>query len=514
MQQATTLPAIRNPSSPGQDSPWHDIMPLADLADAAPRRMQVGDRSFLVVRQGEQVRAFAATCPHKGAPLEQGTLCAGKLVCPWHKAVFDLNDGGLIEPLALDPLPRYPTRLVDGRIQIQPVALPLPAPVPTGADQGVVIVGAGAAGVTAAVSLREFGFAGRITLIGDETAPPYDRTALTKTVLAEKEEGNRAPPLRPAGFYETHGIDRVVARVTAFDPASRTVELSDGRKLTGDHVVLAPGAAPRMLDVPGHDLPDVFTLRSQADAQAILATRNITDRHVVVCGGSFIGMEAAASLSQAGAKVTVVSATAVPFEKALGHEIGLRLRRLHQEKGVTYIGGHRVTAIAERGGKRQVTLDNGRILLADMVVAGLGVRPATGFVPALATAPDGGIDVDGAMQAAPHVYAAGDIARFVHQGRRMRIEHWRTAQIHGRVAARAIMKQPGRFEEIPWFWTLQFGRKLEYVGYQEPFDRVTIDGDLDAFNFMATQWNGARRVGVITAGRPRETGELVLRRTL
>ncbi|MCE2563487.1 FAD-dependent oxidoreductase [Komagataeibacter sp. FNDCF1] len=516
MPQAGT--ATRSPTTvaavPPDPAAWHDAMALADLDTATPHRITVGRTPVLMIRQDDGIRAFSATCPHKGAPLEQGTLCAGRLVCPWHKAVFDTTDGHLLAPVALDPLPRYPVRARDGRIQVQLQAIPPETPAPRAPDAHVLIVGEGAAGLTAAVSLREFGFAGRITMISRDATPPYDRTALTKTVLAGKEEGNRAPPLRAPDFYTAHDITRLTTTVTAFDAPTRTLSLADGRQLTGDHVILAPGSQPRTLEVPGHDLPGVHMLRTQADARAIVAGADHTGRHVVVCGASFIGMEAAAALRMAGAEVTVVAPDTVPFEKMLGREIGSRLHALHTQEGVTYAGGHRAASIHRHADGLSVVLDDGTRLAADLVVTGVGVRPATEFAPGLARTPDGGIDVDGTMQAAPHVYAAGDVARFIHQGVRIRIEHWRTAQMHGRIAAGTIMKRTTPPATIPWFWTLQFGRKLEYVGYQEPFDRVTIEGDLESFDFLATQWQGARRVGVVAAGRARQMGELALRQTL
>ena len=513
-QADTRTPHSLPPAIQPDPAAWHDARALAALPDATPHRIEIGQNAMLLIRQGDEIRAFSATCPHKGAPLEQGALCAGKLVCPWHKAVFDMTDGHLLAPVALDPLPHYPARVRDGRIQVrlQPIA-PAPA-LPTGHDAHVIVVGDGAAGVTAAVSLREFGFAGRITMSSRDTAPPYDRTALTKTVLAGKADGNMAPALRVPDFYTTHDITRLPATVTTFDAATRTVGLADGRSLTGEHVILAPGSQPRRLDVPGCDLPGVHVLRTQADALAIMADGAQTGRRIVICGASFIGMEAAAALRMAGAVVTVVAPDLVPFEKQLGHEIGTRLRALHAQKGVTYAGGRRATSIHRNDGGLTVVLDDETRLAADLVLTGVGVRPATEFAPQLAQTPDGGMDVDSAMQAAPHVYAVGDVARFIHQGVRIRIEHWRTAQMHGRIAASTIMKRPARPATIPWFWTQQFGRKLEYVGYQEHFDRVTIEGDLEGFDFLATQWQGARRVGVVAAGRARQMGELALRHTL
>ncbi|RBM05895.1 benzene 1,2-dioxygenase [Novacetimonas cocois] len=494
------------------ENTWFDVIAVSEVRGMRPVRVEVAGTAMVLVSQEGEVRAFAATCPHKGAPLEKGIVCEGRIVCPWHKAEFSAHDGRLLEPLALDPLPRYPTRVRQGRVEVAPHVEPSPSSPRVAETRSVIIVGAGAAGTATAVFLREAGFAGRITLIGQEDCAPYDRTALSKNVLAGKAEHNAPPPLRPENFYETHDVVCRVGRVVAMEPETRTLRLADGESLSADHVVLAPGSTPRMLDVPGHDLKGVFTLRTSRDAQAILSSgRARRDWRVVICGGSFIAMEAAAALRQHGANVTIVADPAIPFENVLGVEIGGRLRALYEANGVVYRGGRRVAKIVGDDHVGGVILDNGESLAADTVVAGIGVRPATDFLPQSLLAGDGGIDVDGRMRVLPGIHVVGDAARFMHGGRRMRIEHWRTAQVQGRVAARAIVGMEDEFDEIPWFWTQQFGKKLEYAGYQEEFDHVEIEGDLEHFDFTATLSRQGRPVGVITGGRPDVTARMVVR---
>nr|WP_275943756.1 FAD-dependent oxidoreductase [Gluconacetobacter tumulisoli] len=371
-----------------------------------------------------------------------------------------------------------------------------------------MVVGAGAAGVAAAVSLREFGFAGPITMVDMQNAAPYDRTALTKAVLAGKAQDDTPPSLRPDDFWTDHGIDRLVGQVVALDAPSRAITLADGRVLTADHVLLAPGSIPRRLDVPGADLQGVFTLRQTADTQRMLAACPAKG-HVVISGGSFIGMEAAASLKSRGMQVTIIAPDDIPFAKIFGREIGHRLRRLHEENGVVYRGGRRIARIEGDERVERIWLDDGTHLDADVMLAGIGVQPATDFATALA-AQDGGIDVDDGMQALPGIYVAGDCARITHGDSRVRIEHWRSAEVQGRQAARTIAGQsrPSRF--LPWFWTQQFGCKLEYAGYHEPFDDVTIEGDLETFHFVARLALNSRCVGVVTAGHPEVTANAVL----
>ncbi|ACI50682.1 Rieske (2Fe-2S) domain protein [Gluconacetobacter diazotrophicus PA1 5] len=491
-----------------RDAPWHDVAALEDLDPAIARRVEVeGHPVLLLRRENGQVRALAAECPHKGAPLEKSVVCGDRLVCPWHKAIFSVEDGRLLEPLALDPLASYPTEIRDGRVLVSLGARPLSSGT-EGPAQSVLIVGAGAAGVAAAVSLREFGFAGSVTMVDSQDAAPYDRTALTKAVLAGKADGDMPPLLRPDGFWTDHGIDRVVGLVVALDAPSRAITLADGRVLAADHVLLAPGSTPRPLDVPGADLPGVFTLRQTVDAQRMLAACPPNGR-VVISGGNFIGMEAAASLTSRGMQVTIIAPDDIPFAKMFGREVGARLRRLHEENGVVYSGGRRIVGMEGDQRVERVSLDDGTSLEDEIVLVGVGVQPATGFAAALA-APDGGIDVDDRMQALPGISVAGDCARITHGDSRVRIEHWRSAQVQGRQAARTITGRSGPSRFLPWFWTQQFGSKIEYAGYHEPFDDVTIEGDLDALHFVARLARNGRCVGLVTAGRPDVTAHAVL----
>ncbi|MBB2188432.1 FAD-dependent oxidoreductase [Gluconacetobacter azotocaptans] len=491
---------------------WHDIVAFDELSANEPRRIEIDGKPLVVLKEGGRIHALSAKCPHKGAPLEKGAVCDGTLVCPWHKAIFSVVDGRLMEPPALDPLESFPVEVRDGRVLIQyrPKAIgPTSSEVrrmPSEAES-VVIVGAGAAGTTTAVSLREFGFGGPIALIDPEKRAPYDRTALSKTVLAGKSEGNAPPALLPADRMSEDRITRITERVVALDPETRSVTLSDSRVVMGRHLVLAPGAHPVRLPVEGAGLKGVHSLRTADDAQHILEGVS-PDGHAVIVGGSFIAMEAAAALRQRGTRVSVVSRDKVPFCTAFGTRVGESLLRLHLDHGVAWHGGREVARIEQQAGALAVSLDDGRKLDADIVLIGVGVRPATGFVPAL-TEEDGGIDVDAALQAKPGIYVAGDCARLEHAGRRSRIEHWRTAEVLGRRVARTIMGQPISAATVPWFWTQQFGKKIEYAGFHQPFDHIVVDGDVDAFDFTARHYRDNRYVGIVSAGRPGVTAHVV-----
>ncbi len=488
----------------------HQVATLESLAVGALRAVEVGDTKILLVRDAVGVRAFSATCPHAGAPLDQGAFCDGRLVCPWHKAMFDAGDGSLLEPPALRPLRRYPVRVDGDAVLVSTDPVPIPHLAPAADDAGpdrpvMVVVGAGAGGAAGASALREFGHNGRIVLVGREPGEPFDRTALSKFVLEGGMEPEAAAPLWPDGFAAEQRIERLHDDVVGIDPAARTLSLGSGGRLSYDAVLLAPGSEPRALEVPGGDGPTVRPLRTRGDAAAILAGLSGSPR-VVIVGGSFIGLEAASALRKRDIAVTVVSPAEIPFEAVLGAEIGAALRRLHERNGVVFHGPARVAAV----GTDHVLLEDGERIPADLVLAGVGVRPATGFAAALGLAEDGGLEADRGMRVADGVFAAGDSARFPFGNERIRVEHWRVAQQHARVAARNMLGGNGHFEQAPFFWTYHYGSRIEVHGHPSGFDRIEIDGDLDAQDFVARQFRDGALVGLVGCGRDTELAGLAL----
>jgi len=463
----------------------------------------------LLARYEGQYRAFAAHCPHYGAPLEKGRIVGGQIVCPWHHACFKLADGSLCEPPALDALPTFAVREAEGRVYVSvpdnpPASTDKPDATPTAEVGGVrvsvtpalsdkehpiVILGGGAAGQMAAQALREEGFAGRVVLVSADAAAPYDRTKLSKAYLAGKAKPESLA-LREDDFYVRHRIELLTnTRATGLDLEKKQVLLANGAPLTYDQLLLAPGGTPNTLPkLPGHELHNVLLLRTQADAN-ILLTAAQGAHQVVVIGSSFIGMEAASSLAgQDGRTETVVAQEKEPFEKVLGPEVGKMFRLMHQEKGVQFETEAEVTELTGQNGRiTGVRLKSGKELPADLVVLGVGVRPATDFLKdAFQLEKDGGLKVDEYLQAAPSVYAAGDIAHFpATTGDTLRIEHWRVAQQHGRLAARNLLGQQVKYTATPYFWTQQYGKSLRYAGHAEKWDDIRYLGDVAKQGFLA-----------------------------
>ena len=490
------------------DGDW-DVGPVAAVADGGMLGVEIGEQKLLLVRSGEQIFAVGGSCPHAGAPLAEGVRCGDRVICPWHKASFDLRAGAVVEPPAVDPLPRYPTRIAAGRIlvSLQAVSTPDPQFVPD--ERCFVILGAGAAGQSGAQTLRGEGFGGRLVMVSHEAELPYDRTVLSKYKLSG-EQGAEKTPLQDADFYARHRIERKRAEIAEVDAGSATVRFTDGTSLTYDAALLATGGTPKAPKLPGAELRGVFLLRSAADSDALLAAVQKARRAVVV-GAGFIGMEVAASLRERGLEVTVVMPEQTPFEKPLGPMIGAVFTRLHAKQGVTLRAGEEVAAFEGDGAVSAVRLASGEHLPADLVVIGGGIQPATDILRGVTLAKDGGVPVDRHLRAADRLFAAGDVAAFplYGDGAPIRVEHWRVAQQHGRVAALGMLGRETAFDSAPYFWTIHFLKRLDYVGHATEWDDIIVEGDLQKPEFIALYVKAGRVDAVIGWDRDQDMARAI-----
>jgi apoptosis-inducing factor 3 len=480
-------------------------IPLADLADGALLGGHAHGKPVLLARRGEEVFAVGAKCTHYGGPLADGLFVGHTVRCPWHLACFDVRTGEATCAPALNPVARWEIERRDGAVfvtrEIEPAdgATPLPGRHARPVPESIVIVGAGAAGNAAAEMLRREGYAGRLVMVGADPSVPYDRPNLSKDYLA----GN-APeewiPLRDEAFYATHAIDlRRETRATAIDVAARAVVLGGGERLTYDRLLLATGADPVHLPTPGGDLPHVRYLRTLADSRAIVE-RAQRARCAVVIGASFIGLEVAAALRTRGLEVHVVAPDPLPLARILGDALGAHVRALHEARGVVFHLAHTASHIDAS----RVTLDDGTVLDADLVVIGVGVRPALALAEGAGLALDRGVVVDDRLEtSAAGIFAAGDIARFpdARTGDRIRIEHWVVAERQGQTAARNMLGRNERYTAAPFFWSAHFDQTIGYIGHAERWDDIAIDGDLAAGNASAVYRLGGRVLAVATIGR-------------
>jgi 3-phenylpropionate/trans-cinnamate dioxygenase ferredoxin reductase component len=357
-----------------------------------------------------------------------------------------------------------------------------------------IIVGASLAGATAAATLREEGFDGRVVLIGAEEHRPYERPPLSKDYL-RGEAGRDKLYVHPDGFYADHDLElRLGSTAVELDTSGRTLTLDDGDRLGYDRLLLATGAEPRRLSIPGAELDGVLYLRSVDDSDA-LRERLDAGGSVVVVGAGWIGSEVAASARQRGLDVTVIDPLSVPLERVLGAEIGAVYRDIHTDHGVRMLMDTGVAAFEGDRKVERVRTSDGSELECDFVVVGVGVQPRTGLGAEAGIAVDDGVVVDARLRTgADGVFAAGDVASAHHPlyGERIRVEHWANALNQGPAAARNMLGRDAPYERLPYFFSDQYDVGMEYSGFARSWDRVVVRGDPAAREFIAFWMDGDR----------------------
>jgi NADPH-dependent 2,4-dienoyl-CoA reductase/sulfur reductase-like enzyme/nitrite reductase/ring-hydroxylating ferredoxin subunit len=473
----------------------------AQLEDGAMLLGHAAGEAVLLAKRGDDIFAVSAACTHYGGPLAEGLMVGDTVRCPWHHACFDLRTGEAVNAPALNPIACWSVEKRDERLFVigKSKATAESAGAARSRVASIVIVGGGAAGHVAAEMLRREGYAGKLTLLSADTTPPCDRPNLSKDYLA----GN-APeewiPLRPPEFFAEHDIDLVLgARVTAIDVAKKSVTVEAGTAYAYDALLLATGADPVKLPIAGSELPHVHYLRTLTDCRAIIAGLGAAKRAVVI-GASFIGLEVAASLRARDVEVRVVAPEARPLERVLGPEVGDFVRALHEEHGVTFHLGRTAKSIDARN----VVLDSGEVLPADIVVVGVGVRPATGLAQAAGLTIDRGVVVNEYLEtSAPGIFAAGDIARWPdpHTGDKIRVEHWVVAERLGQLAARNMLGQKVPCALVPFFWSQHYDVSISYVGHAEKWDRIEVNGSVADRDCTLQFRRGDKLLAVVTIGR-------------
>jgi apoptosis-inducing factor 3 len=486
---------------------------INDLQNGETKQVSVGETEILLAKINDRFYAVGAHCTHYKAPLAEGVITSESIICPWHNACFSLVTGDRQAPPGLDSLPRYEVRVDGDRLLVSvPASTPaqrIPAMAkfdPDADSRTFIVLGAGAAGSAAVEKLREVGFQGRVIMVTQEDKLPYDRTWLSKDYLTGKVSKEEMP-LRTEEFYLSNGIEVLLNKqVVKVDAVKRAIAFADNSTLNYDSLLLATGGKPRNLDIEGANLENVFTLRSFQDIEQILAASKQAS-HVVVIGSSFIGMETAAGLTQNGLKVTVVSPSALPFEKILGKEIGQLFQKVHEEQGVTFKLKTKVAKIEGTSKVERVILDNGNSLNCDLVIVGIGVQPATNYLQGVELhEKDKSVVVDKYLCVTEGLYAAGDIACFPdwRTNQSIRVEHWRVAAQHGEIAAANMAGQKVEFTGVPVFWTAQYKFPLRYIGHTEEWDEIIFDGELEKREFMAFYIKGDRILAAAASQRDTE----------
>eukprot|EP01127_Copromyxa_protea_P000424 TRINITY_DN10351_c0_g1_i1.p1 TRINITY_DN10351_c0_g1~~TRINITY_DN10351_c0_g1_i1.p1 ORF type:complete len:580 (-),score=151.92 TRINITY_DN10351_c0_g1_i1:69-1664(-) len=453
------------------------------------KEVKVGAETVLLVKDKDSFCAVGNKCSHYGAPLVKGAYSNGKVRCPWHGACFSTKTGDIEDFPGCSGIPTFPVR-VDGEnviVQGTPDALSvkktaLPAYTKGNDSRVFVILGAGAAGTTAAFQLRKEGFKGRIVLVGGEKHVAYDRPKLSK---AAGLDINKIQLFSPAEHKSQDIETKLGVMVTSLNAETRTVVLDNGETIVYDSCLIATGADPQRLQrfIKGNEVvrDNVLVVRTIEDAQAIVSTEG---KDVVIIGSSFIGMETAACVVAKAKSVTVVGMEKVPFERVLGSVVGGVMQKLHESRGIKFIMEAVCDSfeIDDNGLVKAVVLKDGQRLECGTVVIGAGVTPATGYIqksPLVTLARDGSVEVDATLATgAPGLFAAGDLARYpmaLLDNHMVRIEHYGMAMLQGKVAAKNMLGAKKQVDSIPFFWTAQYGKSIRYAGHGIEVDEIVID---------------------------------------
>ena len=471
----------------------------SELKESQPFLGHARGEAIVLVKRGAGICAVGATCTHYGGPLAEGIVEGDTIRCPWHHARFELRTGAPTRP-GRDAIPCYRVEQQGTRVRVVE-RLPAAQPAGRAGPDRVLIAGAGAAGNACAEELRRQGYGGPVTMLGSEGTPPVDRPNLSKDYLA-----GTAPeewvPLRGADYYAEHRIELLPGvQVAAIDPTRREVRLSTGASLAYGALLLATGAEPIRLAIPGSER--ALTLRSLADSRSI-AARATAGARAVVIGASFIGLEVAASLRARKVEVAVVAPGARPLERVLGPELGDFVRALHEEHGVRFHLGRKPARIDADS----VSLDDGAVLPADVVVMGVGVRPRLQLAEQAGLRIDQGVLVDSSLRtSSENIWAAGDIARFPdpRTGRAIRVEHWVVAERQGQHAARAMLGAREPYRAVPFFWSQHYDVPINYVGHAESWEAIEVIGNVAARNCLVAYRQAGRVQAVASIYRDRES---------
>jgi len=477
----------------------------SDLVENVPLLGHAGGEAVMLVRTAAGIRAVGAVCTHYSGPLADGLVVGETVRCPWHHACFDLRSGEAVGAPALDPIARYQVFQRGERVSVGAKEPAFPAPAPPESPSSIVIAGAGAAGAAAAEKLRRLGFTGVISLIGNEAPGPVDRPNLSKDFLAGKAPMEWVR-LRDDAFYKGLDIEYVRDEIVELDPKGKRVVLKGGRRIAYDRLLLATGSEALRLPIEGASLPHVRTLRTLADAQAIIAAA-ANSRRAVVVGSSFIGLEVAASLRARNVEVDVVSRDHVPLGHIMGARVGQFVQQLHEEHGVRFHLGAQLHAIHADA----VELDGGARLEAGLVVLGVGVTPRTELAHRAGLAVDHGVVVDSRLRTSlPDIWAAGDIARYPEPrlGTKVRIEHWAAAERQGQRAAADMLGLGAPFNDVPFFWSAHYDVQLSYVGHATGEADIEVLGSLEKRDATVVYRTAGNVAAVLTVGRDRQSLEI------
>lgn len=484
-----------------------------EIGENEMKAFEVDGGKVLLVKQKGNLSAIGNKCSHYGALLSTGALGDGRVRCPWHGACFNIVTGDIEDFPGQDSLPCFKVTVESGRVKVRAKRSELQSgkrtkPMVKKAnddERTFVVIGGGPSGAICAEVLRQEGFTGRVVMINKEPCLPYDRVLVSKTMDFDLQK----KLLRDEKFYEQNEIETILnTEVTAVDIATKELTLSNGYKIKYDKLYIATGCKARKTAIDGADLPNVHVLRSNDDSKGVIAQLG-PDKHVVVLGVSFIGLEAAAYCVNKVAKVTVIGRGSVALKESFGQEVGARVMDMFKEKGVEFVMNSGIKRCIGDDDRRltSVELIDGTILKADICIMGVGSTFYTSFLEnsGIKLNKNGSIDTNQYLETnVAGIYVGGDIANapvFCNNNERATIGHYPLAQYHGKIAALNMVGKPTELKAVPYFWTMLFGKGFRYAGYGVPHETI-IEGDLKKLSFVAFYLDAQRKViGMASCGR-------------
>uniref|UniRef100_A0A8C5JVQ9 Apoptosis inducing factor mitochondria associated 3 n=1 Tax=Junco hyemalis TaxID=40217 RepID=A0A8C5JVQ9_JUNHY len=519
-------PIASNPYHNPKDVVEASVCHVKDLENGQMREVDLGCGKALLIKESGEFHAVGHKCPHYGAPLVKGevhltggeaaagqhqpcsalfpagVLSKGRVRCPWHGACFNIGTGDIEDFPGLDSLPRFQALQTQRRTKMMAKCISLSNY--NLSSTNVLIIGAGAAGLVCAETLRQEGFSDRIVMCTMDRHLPYDRPKLSKSMDSHPEQ----IALRPKEFFCTYDIEVLTEmQVAAVDVKSKIAVFKDGFKMEYNKLLIATGNTPKTLSCKGKEMENVFNIRTPEDANRVV--KLATSKNVVIVGASFLGMEVAAYLAERAHSVSLVELEHVPFKKFFGERVGRAVMKMFENNRVKFYMQTEVSELREQEGKlKEVVLKSGKVLRADVCVVGVGAVPATGFLKQSGINIDskGFIVVNKMMQTnIPGVFAAGDAVTFplaLRNNKKVNVPHWQMAHMHGRIAALNMLAHGTEISTVPYLWTAMFGKSIRYAGHGEGFDDVVIQGDLDELKFVAfytKRVSRSWRVGTRTA---------------
>ncbi|XP_065550749.1 apoptosis-inducing factor 3-like isoform X5 [Lathamus discolor] len=481
-------------STDGNDTVTAEVCKEADVGDGELWEVMVAGYPVLLVRNKKEFSALSSKCPHSGAPLSKGVFRGERLRCPWHGACFNIRTGDIEEYPSLDCLHCFKVTVEDGKVFVTAKKKDLESSLRVKdtskrcplSRATVLLLGGGVAALVCAETLRQEGFTGRIVLATKEKHVPYDKSKLTKEMNLKAEDIY----MRTPEFLHVHGIELWTEKeAVSVDFQRQKVHFMDGSSQQYNQLLIATGCHSRLLNVPGADLQNVCVLQTPEDSSKILELA--TGKNLVIIGASFIGMEAAAFLSDKAAAIAVVEKQEFPFQRVLGPQVGGVTMKMLQNKGVKFYMKAELRELQGKDGKvAEAVLASGEKLPADVVVVGIGTFPNSAFLKGTSIARDasGAILVDLHMQTnIPNVFAAGDVVSFpvaLLNGERCSIHHQQVAEAHGHTAALNMLKKEKQLHTIPFFWTTMLGKSIRYAGCGMGYTDTVVKGSLEQQKFL------------------------------